>query len=107
MAFVGVGDLTSREAVLEAIAEFDRLGRETFLAKHGFGPARDFHLVHEGTSYPSKAIAGVAHGYQHPTRGPLSSDEFTGGRKTVGRRLKALGFDVESDSAARASDASC
>jgi MoxR-like ATPase len=104
VAFVGVGDLTSREAVLEAIAEFDRLGRETFLAKHGFGPARDFHLVHEGTSYPSKAIAGVAHGYQHPTRGPLSSDEFTGGRKTVGRRLKALGFDVESDSAARASD---
>lgn len=29
--------LTSREAVLKAIQEFDRLGREAFLAKYGFG----------------------------------------------------------------------
>jgi hypothetical protein len=41
-----------------------------------------------------KAIVGAAHGFQHPTRGPLSVQDFSGGEQTVKRRLEALGFTV-------------
>ncbi len=50
----------TREAVLEAIAEFDRVGRDRFLATY-FGPARSHYLKHEGQRYDSKAIVGRAH----------------------------------------------
>ena len=32
-------DLTQRE-ILQAVAEYDRIGRDRFLEKYGFGPAR-------------------------------------------------------------------
>jgi hypothetical protein len=47
----------TREAVLVAVAEFDRLGRDVFLAKYGYGPivpARS--LDHPG---PSDAGSGA------------------------------------------------
>lgn len=87
--------LTSRDAVLKAIREFDELGRERFLEKYGFGPARTWRLIHEGASYDSKAIYGAAFGYEHDDIGPLTSDDFTAGEATVVRRLRELGFDVE------------
>ena len=57
-----ITDLTP-EAVRQAIAEFDRLGRDSFLNTYGFGKARGYFLVHNGQAYDSKAIAGVAHQY--------------------------------------------
>jgi len=87
-------DLTDPDAVLQAVAECDRLGRPRFLETHGFHPARDYFLVVSGQEYDSKAIAGVAHGYQFPTIGPLKSDEFSGGLATVKRKLNELGFEV-------------
>jgi len=50
-------DLTP-EAVRQAIAEFDSLGRDSFLNTCGFGKARGYFLVHNGKAYDSKAIAG-------------------------------------------------
>ncbi len=50
-------------------------------------------IVHEGEEYDSKAIAGVAHGIQHPEMGPLTSGDFTGGGQTVSK-LRSLGFEV-------------
>lgn len=88
-------ELTSREAVLKAIAEFDRLGRDEFLSRHDFGRARSYFLRYDGRLYDSKAIAAVAHGYQWPDRGPLRADEFSGGEATVRRQLvEELGFEV-------------
>lgn len=58
-------DLTSRSAVLRAIAECDRLGRDKFLAEHGYAPAKEYILRHNGKEYDSKAIVGVAYGHQH------------------------------------------
>jgi hypothetical protein len=55
---MGLSDLTDRSAVLQAIAEYDQLGRESFLARYGFGPARSYFLLHNGKRYDSKAIAG-------------------------------------------------
>lgn len=85
----------TREAVLKAIAEFDALGREPFLRKYGFGQARDYVVVYEGKRYDSKAIAGVAYGFEHPLEGPLASNEFSAGRETVLPVLESLGFDIE------------
>lgn len=43
---MGLADLTEASAVVQAIAEFDRLGRNNFLAKYGFGKAKSyFHTV--------------------------------------------------------------
>jgi hypothetical protein len=101
---MAVGELTSRDAVLAAIAEYDALGQEAFLAKHGYGRGLRYYLVHEGRRYDSKAIAGVAYGYQCPDRGPLSRMQFTGGAASVVRRLERLQFHVTSDRDGSASD---
>lgn len=91
---MGLSDLTDRGAVLQAIAECDRLGRHQFRESHGFGPAAGYILRYEGREYDSKAIAGVAHGYQFPDAGPLPSSSFSGGKDAAAGKLIALGFDV-------------
>ena len=91
---MGLGDLTDRKAVLKASEEFDDMGREAFLAKYGFGSTR-LRIFHEGRYYDSKAIVGAAHGYQRRSMHPLHAWEFSGGKGSVGRKLKKLGFTVE------------
>lgn len=87
-------ELTDPNAVLQAVAECDRLGRDRFLSTYGFHRARDYFLMVNGLPYDSKAIVGVAHGYQFPSRGPLKSNQFSGGLATVKRKLDQLGFEV-------------
>lgn len=89
--------LSSPTAVKLAIEECDRLGREEFLRRYGFAHAREYTLRYQGREYDSKAIVGVAHGFQFPSLGPLKSSEFSGGVSTSGAAAKvfALGFDVE------------
>lgn len=98
--------LTERTAVLAAIAEYDRLGARSFLAKYGFRPAREYFLLHEGRLYDSKAIAGVAHGYQHPSLGHLQASDFSGGEETVAKALRALGFGISRHAPAQTADPS-
>ncbi|EDZ98862.1 hypothetical protein BH160DRAFT_5827 [Burkholderia sp. H160] len=92
MAFADVNDPA---AVLEAVREFDGIGRDAFLKKYGFGKARDYFLVVDGRRYDSKAIIGAAHGYQFPELGPLTPRDFVGGEKTVERKLETMGFRIE------------
>lgn len=87
-------DITSRQAVLDAVAEYDRLGQVEFLKRYGFGRAREFYLVVNDRQYDSKAIVGAAHGYQFPETGPLMPRDFSGGEATVQRLLESLGFEV-------------
>lgn len=82
----------SRDSVNRAMREFDRLGRDAFLEKYGFGKARDYLLTENGSDYDSKAIAGVAHGYL-PGRSPLKPEDFGGGKPVI-RALSRLGFTV-------------
>lgn len=91
---MGLGELTSRSAVRQAMTECDTLGREAFLEKYGFGRARSYFLRHDGREYDSKAIVAVAHGLEHPGLGPLHASEFSGGAATVAAKLRALGFEV-------------
>src|SRR4249919_923428 len=53
----------SRREILQAVAEYDRLGPDRFLEKYGFGVARSYWLVVDGKTYDSKAIVGAAHGF--------------------------------------------
>jgi 5-methylcytosine-specific restriction protein A len=92
---VGLAELTSRDAVVAAMEEFDRLGRSRFLETYGFGRSRGYFVLHDGRRYDSKAIVGVAHHYEHPELGPLAPSDFSGGESTVARRLEQLGFVVE------------
>lgn len=85
-------DIT-RESVLQALAECDALGRDTFLAKHGYRKSNAYVLVHEGREYDSKAILGVAFGYEYDTA-PLTSDEFSGGAEHCAKLLMRLGFTM-------------
>lgn len=87
--------IRERASVEAAIAEFDRIGREAFLAKYGFAKARDYYLVVDGRRYDSKAIVGAAHGYEFPDLGPLPAGRFYGGAATVRPKLESMGFVVE------------
>jgi hypothetical protein len=91
---VSIGDLTQPEAVHAAMDEFDAIGRDPFLEKYGYGHAKRYYVRRDGRLYDSKAIAGVAFGFEHPERGPLRNSDFTGGDATVVRRLGELGFEI-------------
>lgn len=92
---MGLSNITSREPVLAAIEECDRIGREPFLQKYGFGRSRRYWLVHDGNRYDSKAIVGAAHGYVRRDLEPMQAHDFSGGEATVQRKLEKLGFRVE------------
>jgi hypothetical protein len=94
MGNLALSDLSEKKAVLQAMAEYDELGRDAFLRRYGYGPARSFFVVHDGKQYDSKALAGVAVGKQFPTSGPLTASEFSGGEATVKAKLEQLGFEV-------------
>jgi 5-methylcytosine-specific restriction protein A len=94
---MSLSELTDPDAVRRAIAEFDALGREAFLQKYRFRPARSYFLIHETRRYDSKAIAGVAVGIQRPDLLPLKSADFSGGEATVRKKLQQLGFEVAKD----------
>lgn len=85
-----------RRCVLRAMEEFDRLGREEFLARYGFGPAREYFVVEGGRRYDSKALVGAAHQFTSDARA-LSPSEFSGGANVVQPLLWRLGFRVVRD----------
>jgi hypothetical protein len=94
---VGPKDVTSPEAIRQAMREYDALHREAFLAKYGFGKATKFVVVDGGREYDSKALLAAAHGFEHPSEGPLSAHDFSGGEQTISR-LRALGFSIAAPS---------
>lgn len=86
--------LTSPDAIRQAIAEADELGRQPFLDRYKFGKALKYFLHFDGKRYDSKAIVAVAYGKQYPDEGPLQSHSFSGGEGEVARVLRKLGFTV-------------
>ena len=91
-------DAVTRSHVLSALAEYDRLGSETFLGTYGFRSARDYFLWHDGRSYDSKAVLGVA--LKYATGVVARSDDFSGGKDGAAKVLVELGFDVRTTSSA-------
>jgi hypothetical protein len=83
----------SRDDVVRAIKEYDRLGPEKFFAEHGYGPSRTYELVWGKHHYPHKAILGTA--YEFATGQRLASGDFEGGKSGAVSVLGKMGFDVE------------
>ena len=76
----------------QAVAEYDRLGQDEFLAHYGFGRATAYLLIVDGKAYDSKAILGVA--YRLATGKPMGAHDFSGGVHGAAGVLARLGFDV-------------
>ena len=86
-------DHVTRDDVLRAIQEYDRLGPEQFFSEHGFGQSRSYELVWDKRHYPHKAILGTA--YEFATGQRLASGDFEGGKAGAVRVLGKLGFTVQ------------
>jgi 5-methylcytosine-specific restriction protein A len=84
-------DITSADAVLGAMREYDRIGRDAFIHKYHFGPSRTHIVRYGGREYDSKPILGAAHDYQFPELGAIDCYQFHGGHPTI-RKLESLGF---------------
>ena len=69
--------------MLEAIAEFDQIGEEAFLADYAFGRSYRFMVNHSDRRYNCKALLGAADRYQFPQRAPLGRGDFIGGAQTT------------------------
>ena len=93
---MNINRLKSPESVLSAMSEFDELGRTYFLEKYGFAKSKEYMLRDQATGklYDSKAIVGVALGYEFPEEGFLRAANFSGGEATVQKVLENLGFEV-------------
>jgi hypothetical protein len=86
-------DHVSRDDVVRAIQEYDRLGAERFYSEHGFGPTTTYDLVWDERLYPPKAILGTA--YELATGQRLASGDFEGGKSGAVAVLGKLGFTVQ------------
>jgi hypothetical protein len=86
-------DSVSRDHVLRAIKEYDRLGPERFFSEHGFAPTTTYELAWEERRYPPKAILGTA--YEFATSRRLTSGDFEGGKSGAVKVLGELGFTVQ------------
>lgn len=91
---VRLSALTSVKAVVDAMAEFDAVGREAFMATYGYGLHTRYVVEHEGRRYDAKALAGVAIGYQLPEHGPLTNRQLSGGVDAANGQLTRLGFRI-------------
>jgi hypothetical protein len=86
-------DNVTREDVVRAIGEYDRLGQEQFFARHGYGPSRTYELIWDRRHYPHKAILGTA--YEFATGQRLAPGDFEGGKSGAVKVLGKLGFAVQ------------
>jgi hypothetical protein len=83
----------TRNDVVRAIQEYDRLGPEGFFAVHGFALATTYELVWDERRYPPKAILGTA--YEFATGQRLASGDFEGGKTGAVKVLGKLGFTIQ------------
>jgi len=86
-------DHVTRDDVVRAIQEYDRLGPEGFFSEHGFGPTTTYDLVWDERRYPPKAILGTA--YEFATGRRLGSSDFEGGKAGAVKVLEQLGFIIK------------
>jgi hypothetical protein len=83
----------TRDDVVRAIQEYDRLGPVQFFSEHGFGPTTTYDLIWDERRYPPKAILGTA--FEFATGQRLESGDFEGGKSGAVAVLGTLGFTIE------------
>ena len=82
----------SRSHVLQAMAEYDRIGDREFLRRYGFHRSRIYTVWNGGQEYDSRAILGAA--YFHATGTPAAAGDFHDGEQGAAKVLQDKGFDV-------------
>src|SRR5690349_12210781 len=82
------------ESIRWAIAEFDRVGRDTFLELSEIGPAKKHFIIENGQQYDAKAIWAVAHHHQFPHEEKLTKHNWHHGRALRALYGK-LGFIIQ------------
>ena len=88
-----VWDHVTRDDVLRATKEYDRLGPHAFFSAHGFAPTTTYELVWDERRYPPKAILGTA--YEFATGQRLAPGDFEGGKTGAVKVLGKLGFIIQ------------
>ena len=86
-------DVVAEQHVRQAVAEYDWLGQDEFLAHYGFGRATAYLLIVNGQAYDSKAIVGVA--YHLAAGKPMGPHDFSGGVQGAAGVLRRMGFEVQ------------
>jgi hypothetical protein len=86
-------DPVTRDHVIRALQEYDRLGASGFFSAHGFAPTTTYDLAWDERLYPPKAILGTA--YELATGQRLASGDFEGGKSGAVKVLEKLGFTVQ------------
>lgn len=82
----------TQQHILQALAEYDARGEEEFLDVYGFARSDDYPLVHEGRSYDSRAVLGVAHRFA--TGRIATPEEVESGFDGAVAILRRRGFTV-------------
>jgi hypothetical protein len=86
----------TQQHILQALAEYDARGGEQFLDVYGFAPSDDHPIVHNGRSYDSRAVLGVAHRF---ATGRLATpEEVESGFDGALTILRRRGFTVSEPS---------
>lgn len=90
--------LTRRQAVIDAMGEFRRLGRDAFIEEYStpearFLRSREYFVLHEGVAYDSKPLVAAAYGHQHGREHALHSNDFSGG-PSVMAAMHRLDFNL-------------
>ena len=94
-------DGLSKAAVLAALEEYDRLGRDGFLQHYRYAPARTRRIRHDHKHYDMKPIWRAAFGHMQGGHALTPDDERYGtNSNAVQRHLEDLGFTIDRDSAA-------
>jgi hypothetical protein len=78
---VTVGRMTSRDAVLTALTEYDRLGQDGFLEQHGYGKRTRYALVHQGRDTTPRRSSASPMASSFRTKGRYRSRLSTAARK--------------------------
>ena len=82
----------TREAVQQAILEFDRLGRDRFLTRYGYAPARTHWIIGRDRRYDMKPVWAAAHA--HVDGGEPANPRETN-TADVRDQLQRLGFVID------------
>lgn len=82
----------TQQHVLQALAEYDARGEEEFLDVYGFVRSDDYPVVHEGRTYDSRAVLGVAHRFA--TGRIATPEEVASGFDGAVAILRRRGFTV-------------
>ena len=88
----------TEQHIRQALAEYDARGREQFLDVYGFTPSDAHPLVHEGHSYDSRAVLGVAHRFA--TGRIATPEEVESGFDSAVTILRRRGFTVSEPTSA-------